>query len=290
MAHTSATRPSVIPLGAALGARIEGVHLTAEPDPHTVAFLQQALLEHHVVWLPGQGLDDGAHRALADAWDVPHPHPVSAFMGGVEVLASVENDAEKLPQKQSPDGGWHTDYTFHSHIADAAMLRAEICPPTGGDTMWASTHAAYDQLSDELKGRLLGLHAHHDLGPKFEFEMRRTYGDDIADSIVGNFAGAEHPIIAQHPVTGRPLLFVNPGYTRHVVGMDPAESAMLLSLLFAQLASSANTCRVHWQPGDLVIWDEHATVHQGPTDFAPHHRLLRRCTVGSRQPQPAPAP
>ncbi len=279
----------VTPLSDTIGATVTGVDLAVDAGDlavELVSALQFALLDHHVIVIPAQHLNDDQHRRLAETWGTPHPHPVAGMLGSTEVLASVENSAEKPPQKASPDGGWHTDYTFHTHIADAAMLRAEVCPPHGGATGWASTHAAFDSLPDDVKTRIVGLSAHHDLGPKFEFEMRRTYGDDTADQIVESFAGVDHPVVAEHPVTGRPLLFVNPGYTRHIVGVSDAESNELLTLLFAALANPAHACTHDWAPGDLAIWDEHATVHRGPTDFAPHHRLLRRCTVGERSPLP----
>ena len=271
---------SVTPISSSLGARIDGVDLAALDDEQFTE-IHRALLEHLVVFLPGQEIDDDQHKAFAGRFATCRPHPVREFFGDAETLAFVENDADKPPQD---DNFWHTDYSFHQEIPDVAVLRAEIVPPVGGDTLWANMYAAYDGLSESFRGYLEDLTAFHDLGPKFEFEMRRTLGDEAAEAIVAAFQGTTHPIVTTHPETQRKALFVNPGYTRHIVGLRSAESDALLRFLYAHIDSPSFHCRYRWSPGDVAVWDERATLHQGPDDFHPHHRRLRRVTAGSRAP------
>ena len=140
-----------------------------------------------------------------------HGHPVPEFLfGAADPVAVVENDADKLPQE---DQQFHVDYSFSTEIPDLAVLHAEVLPPNGGDTMWANAGAAYDALSPRMQEFLDGLTARHDAGDKFWWEMRRTLGEEPSERAREHFQGNSHPVVCAHPVTGRKVLFVNPGYT-----------------------------------------------------------------------------
>ena len=244
--------------------------------------LCEALAERHVLVLDLQELTDEQHQALATVWGTPQPHPVSAWMGSDEVMAYVANDEDNPPLG---DSDFHTDYTFNDEIATVAVLQAQTVTTRGGDTVWSDTRAAFEALSPSFQEYLGTLRAHHTLGPRFAEVMRRRYGDEVADRVVERFGpGAEHPVVVAHPVTGRPCLFVNPGYTDEIIGLAPKESAALLGFLFDHLNSPQFHYRHHWHVGDVVIWDEVATVHQGPDDFWPERRVLRRVTVGKLAP------
>jgi taurine dioxygenase len=276
----------VTALTGTIGARIEGFD-AARLDDAGRALLRDALARHHVIVLGEQVLSDDDHRSLASVWGNPQPHPVSAYMGSTEVIAYVTNDAENPP---IGDSDFHTDYTFNHEIAAVAVLQAQEVTTVGGDTIWADAHAAYEALSESLRAYLATLSAHHELGPRFAEVTRRRYGADVAQRVVERFgSGAVHPVVVQHPVTGRAALFVNPGYTTAIVGLEPKESAALLGFLFEHLASPRFHYRHHWNVGDVVIWDEVATVHQGPDDFWPERRVLRRITAGLVVPSPATA-
>jgi taurine dioxygenase len=95
-----------------------------------------------------------------------------------------------------------------------------------------------------------------------------------------------HPVVGAHPITGEPLLFVNEGYTTRIVELSPRESRKILELLFDHLNDPAFHYRHKWRRGDVVFWDEHATVHMGPHDFYPAHRRLTRVTAGRSAPRP----
>ncbi len=272
----------VSPITGTVGARVEGLDVT-ELDAGAAEVLRAALRDHHVVIIEQTPMTDAEHRTLAALFGTPTLHPVAAWMGSTDVVAYVTNDEDNPP---IGDSDFHTDYTFNDEIAAVAVLQAQVVTDRGGDTIWADSHAAFDALSPSLQGYLETLEAHHTLGPRFAEVMRRRYDERVATGVIERFGGAVHPVVVRHPETGRRALFVNPGYTDHVVGLNPKESDALLGLLFDHLASPRFLCRHHWKVDDIVIWDEVATVHQGPDDFWPERRVLRRICAGQVVPRP----
>ena len=273
------------PLTSSIGARVAGLDLTTT-DEETLCEVRAALTEYGVLVFPGQTMSREQQCELAARFGPSHGHPVREFLTGRsdEPIALVENHADKPPQD---DQNFHTDYSFNSVIPDLAILRAEVIPSRGGDTMWSSTTAAYAAMSAPLKAVLEGLVALHEPGERFWFEYARVLGDDAVAAARKAFPGAEHPVVESHPLSGQPLLFVNRGYTTRILGVTPRESRALLDLLFDQLYDPAFHYRHRWRAGDVVMWDEHATVHMGPHDFYPEHRRLTRVTAGHRAPQRA---
>jgi taurine dioxygenase len=269
------------PLTSSIGAAVSGVQLGAIVDADARA-IRAALSEHGVLVFPDQQLDREQQVEATARFGAVHGHPVPEFLfGRADPIAVVENDADKPPQE---DQQFHVDYSFSTEIPDLAVLHAEVLPPNGGDTMWANVGAAYDALSPRMREFLDGLTARHDAGDKFWWEMRRTLGEESSERAREHFQGNSHPIVCAHPVTGRKLLFVNPGYTVAVNELTRSESAGLLRLLFDHLNNPAFHYRHRWSDADVVMWDEHLTAHMGPFDFAPHHRRLARVTAGSTAP------
>lgn len=274
----------IIPTTSSIGAEIRGIDLAAATDEE-FEVVQWALLEHHVVFLRGQHLDDERHEAVARRWGEPIPNPIVAELGGPVTIGVVFNDADHLPAKDNE--GWHTDHSWAGYIPDVAILRSVTAPPRGGDTMWCNIAAAHDALSPHLREFLSTLTARHDPGERYALELRARMPAETADALLEKFQGVDLPVLVRHPITGRAGLFVNPGYTRRINDLEPAESDMLLRLLFDRISHPDNVCRFRWQEGDVAIWDEHATLHRGPNDFAPARRELRRFTIGASVPLPA---
>jgi taurine dioxygenase len=271
----------VRPLTSSIGAAIDGVQLASLDDDGARA-IRAALGEHGVLVFPGQDLTREQQVEATARFGRVHGHPVPEFLfGAADPVAVVENDADKLPQE---DQQFHVDYSFSTHIPDLAVLHAEVLPPNGGDTMWANAGAAYDALSSRMQALLEGLTARHDAGDRFWWEMRRTLGEEPSERAREHFQGNSHPVVCSHPVTGRKLLFVNPGYTVAINELTHHESAGVLRLLFEHLNNPAFHYRHRWSESDVVMWDEHLTAHMGPFDFAPHHRRLARVTAGSTAP------
>ena len=284
----------VIPLTSVLGARVEGVQVVGLRDRDVIRSLRSALLEHLVLVLPGHALTPQEQWDFASAFGVPEPHPVTRFFGGEETIVTIDDKLIAMPDRErSPHldhlaehGAWHTDYTFSREIPEFATLRAAIVPPVGGDTVWSSMVAAYEALSPVVREFLDGLDAVHWHGPHFapNFGVER-FGSDALQRFEAAFPPVEHPMVIAHPESGRRSLFVNPSYTVRIAGMTPAESDSFLRFLFRHVARSDFHFRHHWREDDLVIWDERATLHLAPTDFAPHPRKLIRVAVGSVVPE-----
>lgn len=275
--------------GTTIGAVVSGVDLASGIDDADAETVKDALDQRGVLIFEGQhAVDDEAQKRIASLWAVPRPHPVVEFMGGTEVIGVVYNDADH-PPKESGDATFHTDYSFNHEIPDVAVLRTVVEPPIGGATVWADARAALATLDDEDVRDLRGRVAHHDMGPGFRAEMEARFGSETADGIHARFGiGYRHPVVAVHPRTGDELLFVNAGFTRYVVGLSQDRSDALLRRLFDAFTDPAIGFTHHWRPGDVAVWDEHRTVHRGPSDFAPHARRLHRCTAGARRPKASP--
>jgi taurine dioxygenase len=277
----------VEPLTSAIGAEVRGLDLNELDEVHCRE-IRSALSDHGVLVFRDQEMSADQQCAFGARFGPSHGHPVRQFLRGAEAnppLELVENHAEKPPQE---DQNFHTDYSFNTVIPDLAILRPEVIPSNGGDTIWSSTIAAYDGMSAPVKDFIDGLTARHEASERFWFEYARTLGDESVQKARKAFPGAEHPVVEFHPFTGRPLLFVNCGYTTRILGVTSRESRSLLNLLFDQLKDPAFHYRHKWRPGDVVMWDEHGTVHMGPHDFYPEHRRLTRVTAGYRAPSREP--
>lgn len=263
-----------------IGGTVTGVDLTGSVDDETAEFLRAALADRGVLVCPGQPVDDEAQQRVAALWADVAPHPILEFLGGAEPMSVVFNDADHPPRGEG-DTVFHTDYSFNGEVPRVAVLRATVIPPVGGATTWSDTRAAWADVSDPDRATVRNHRAHHDMGPGFARELEVRFGPELTERVVERFGpGVDHPMVVRHPHTGDELLYVNPGFTRHVVDMAPDESADLLARLFALCAEPHRTFTHQWRPDDLVIWDEQRTVHRGPADFAPHARELRRCTAG----------
>ncbi len=172
---------------------------------------------------------------------------------------------------------WHSDLSYMNPPALASLLYGLEVPPSGGDTMFCSLYAAYDALSDTMKSVLEGLTAVHNFG----FASRGVFrAEQATQSQLDATPAVVHPVVRTHPETGRKVLFVNPGFTSHIVGMHPAESRALLDFLFAHATQPEFIYRHRWRPKDLVMWDNRCTMHYAVADYdGVGERYMHRTTV-----------
>ena len=156
----------------------------------------------------------------------------------------------------------------------ASLLHVIRMPENGGgDTLFANMNAAWEELSLSLKKMLDGKTAVHD----GEIDLR-NYGIKLKAGQV--YPAAAHPIVTQHPETGKPVLFVNASFTSHIEGMPPWESRMLLEGLYQFVTANARIqCRVKWTPGTLVMWDNRSVQHQAIRDYAGYARYAERVSL-----------
>jgi taurine dioxygenase len=263
------------------GAELSGGSLADSGD---VAALAELLAEHLVVVIRGQHLGHAGQVELARALGEPTPaHPV----------VPGHPDHPEILELDGAQGGrnarWHTDVTFVAEPPAASVLVADLTPPSGGDTLWADMRTAYSMLSPAVAALVDDLEAVHRISPlaywgePFDTALSRDDAIELFERS-RDVPPVIHPVVRVHPVTRRPALFVNPGFTSHVVGMSRIESDHLLQLLYAHATQPEFVLRHRWQTGDVVIWDNRATMHYAADDYGTADRRMRRVTVRGDRP------
>ena len=269
-------------LNPALGAEINGVDLaTAADDLDLVADIKQAFLDHHVLVFRDQELDREEHKRFGRLFGELHVHPSKRDLGrkGDREIFTVKTDDSTT---QNNGGRWHMDVPCEEIPPLGSMLLLKEAPPTGGDTLFANMHLAYESLSEPIRTMLAGVSAFQD-----GLQDLRWYGFELPTGTT--YPANSHPAVVAHPDTGRPVLFINEGFTSHIEGISKLESDHLLRMLFAHIAGTPSfQCRVTWEPGTLVFWDNRCLQHFAVWDYAPHHRRGERVSIcGTERPRAA---
>lgn len=267
----------ITPVSPALGARVSGIDLSAPLDARRHAELEQALLQYQVLFFRDQPLSPQQHARLASYFGDLHIHPIYpnvAQQPEILVLDTAVTDVRD-------NALWHTDVTFLPAPAMAAILSARHVPNYGGDTLWASSSAAYDALSEPLKQLLSGLTATHDISKSFPIERFGATAQDLQryEQAKRRNPPQSHPVIRTHPATGRKSLFVNEGFTTRINELSAAESDAILRLLFSHATQPQFTVRWQWQKDDVAFWDNRVTQHFAIDDYRPQRRIMHRATV-----------
>lgn len=278
---------NVVPLSRRIGALIEGVDLTTLDDD-TFAAIDTALLEHQVIFFRDAALTPETQAAFAERWGTLSVYPLSKLRGDATTMSVIEDTADSPPNAD----GWHTDVTWIPEPPRLAVLYADVIPPSGGDTMWSSLYAAYDQLSPTMASMCEHLTVRHERGALFDSIIARLQGQEFVDELQAAYPPSEHPLVRTHPVTGRKALFLAGSFMQQIVGMHRTESDALLGYLRGLVDDPNNQVRWTWRPGDVAVWDEVCTNHRALSDHYPQHRRMRRCTVDGERPffDPAAAP
>ncbi|TLP75124.1 taurine dioxygenase [Pseudomonas nitroreducens] len=276
------TTLSIEPISPALGAIVSGVRLADPLDDAAQRQIEQALLDHHVLFFRDQPLTPTQQANFAARFGDLHIHPIypsSPEQREVIVLDTAVTDVRD-------NAIWHTDVTFLETPALGAVLAAKQLPPYGGDTLWASGIAAFEALSKPLQQLLDGLTATHDISKSFPQERFGATDADLArleDARKKN-PPRSHPVIRTHPVTGRKALFVSDGFTTRINELEPAESRAILDLLFAHFARPEFTVRWRWKENDVAFWDNRVTQHYAVDDYRPQRRVMHRATILGDKP------
>jgi len=270
------------PLSPAIGARVEGLDLAHPMSDETVDALRDALHDRLVLFFSDQHLTPAAHRTFASHFGPLHVHPIYPNVPEVPEIVVLDTDARNLPDNDN----WHTDVTFIETPPLGAALYARRVPPSGGDTLWLSTIAAYEALSEPLRRFLDGLTAVHDFEKSFPRD--RFAAPDAArkwkEARTRN-PPVVHPVVRTHPATGRKALFVNYGFTTRIRELSKAESDAVLAFLFEHVTRPEFMIRHRWQENDLALWDNRVTQHYATADYLPHRRIMHRATIIGDRPR-----
>jgi len=275
--------------GKALGASIEGMDL-AQPIPDSdFKQILRALGEHGVLCFPKQRLETEQFARFGRRFGELEINVANQFhepgFPEVMVLSNMTENGKPIGPGDAGQG-WHTDMSYSKEIALANVLYAIKVPARDGrplgDTQFRNMHAAYEDLPDEIKRRLEGRTATHDFA-KFWDMMRARPGSRRAALTAEQRAKkppVSQPIFRTHPITGRTVLYCNPGYATRIDGMPEAESAELLEYLFKHQQQRKYFYAHAWAEGDVLMWDNIGTVHNAVADYLPDEpRYMRRVQV-----------
>jgi taurine dioxygenase len=266
----------VSPLTPVIGAEIEGVDLGSELTNRQFTEVHRAFLEHHVLVFRDQDITAEDHKRFGRRFGPLHVHPLQAMKNGDDERLEVKATAKS---KYVAGEDWHTDVTCDAEPPLGSMLHIHRIPALGygGDTLFANMHLAYEFLSPALQKFLESLTAVHDGA----LPWTQAYGVKPDQP----FSKNEHPVVIRHPETGRKILFVNRGFTSHIVQLARSESATILEMLFTHIEKNpALTCRVRWTPNTLVFWDNRCTQHHALWDYYPLAREGHRVSIVGQRP------
>ena len=260
-----------------IGAEVRGVDLAQPLSNEQAQDVNDAWLDWKVLVFRDQRLDRDQHKAFARRFGSLHTHPMQHTYGGDPEILTVKTTADS---PYTSGDGWHTDVTCDEVPPLGSMLYVTETPASGGgDTLFADMYLAYELLSEPMRQFLDGLTAVHDGAIPYIGSYKSTPPE-------GGYPRNEHPVVVRHPDTGRKVLYVNRGFTSHIVGLNRAESAALLNMLYRHIDSTPRLwCRVQWEPNTLTFWDNRCTQHHAVWDYYPHSRYGERVSmVGDARP------
>jgi alpha-ketoglutarate-dependent 2,4-dichlorophenoxyacetate dioxygenase len=269
-------------------AEVGPVDLRRVHDPETLAEIRAGMDGYAVLVFHDQPFTDAEHLDFAERLDgVLHTKLGSSALQknrfGNEALGDISNLDEngeimKTSNRRRMYGLgnrlWHTDASFQDPPGRYSMLSAKVVPPVEADTEYADMRAAYDALPEEEKIRLEGLRAHHSIA-----YSRQTLGFEFSESEQDALKGAIHPLIRTIPRSKRRSLYVA-SHASRIIDWPLPEGRLLLRDLIEHATRPEFVYRHQWRVGDLVIWDNRATMHRArPFDDATYRRELRRVTT-----------
>lgn len=286
----------VRPLAAAMGAEVAGVSL-GELSEAAFAEVRAALFRHKMIYFRGQQITHAQQSAFSARFG---RFAEDAYTQGVPGHPEVQPVIKEAAQSVGMvfGAGWHTDSAFLAQPPAISMLYGVEIPPYGGDTIWANTALAWAMLSPTMQQMLTPL--------RVRMSMRRVVAeaqavqapdetplgrvaatrdmarlpDDIARKVVGN----AHPLVRTHPVTGEKALYCDGTYATGIEGLTQAEADPLLKFLVEHITQPAFTCRLRWEAGTFVLWDNRICVHQAFNDYDGFRRELYRTTIAGEAP------
>ncbi len=274
--------------------RIDSITPTIGADVHDIDLntlddaqfdeVRQALLDHQVLAFRDQGLDPEAQIAFAKRFgDIDRypfttgnrhfaPHP-----SGLDGLVRLEHD-DKNPGYENQ---WHIDMTWRAEPPMGSILRAVELPPSGGgDTAFcnlAAVHASFDQATREY---LETISVSHD--------WLKVFGGQMAPSDLATFRSelpaVVHPLVRTHPETGVKHTFYSLPFVIGLIGLPAVVGRAWTSHLNELINTPEFHCRVKWEPGTVVMWDNRAVAHYAVNDYYPERRVMDRVTIAGDKP------
>ncbi len=280
---------TITPTDSAMGATVTGVDLSKPLSNSDFAQTLQALGEYGVLRFSEQRINAAALRDFSQRFG---PLQIGLSEGFRDPLVHEVGILSNVVENGKPIGladagqDWHTDMSYRETVGFVNALYAVKVPMRHGkaigDTLFANMHAAYEGLAPEWKMRLAGMTATHDFN-KFWDNMRMNHGSSrpaLTPEQRARRPPVVHPIFMTHPLTGRTVLYCNPGYAIRINEMSASESDLVLDMLFKHQLQDQYLYRHSWRVNDLLIWEHIGTLHNAIPDYEPEeHRMMLRCQV-----------
>jgi taurine dioxygenase len=277
--------PEIVSCAGPLGARIEGLDRAAAGEPETARLLNRALAEHLLVVVPGTPMSPAETLAFSKAFGTPQRQLLrykrNSDVPDVSIMVSTLMADGSTDRTAIRAEDWHTDDSYFAVPAKATLLHAIEIPSRGGATWFCNMHSVYEALPEGTRKRIDGLRAIHG----YDTRRARNRPSPRTPQEIAETPDVEHPLVRTHPETGRKALYLNPNRLDRIVGLERAESDALLD----ELAEEARQPRHHfghaWTRGDIVIWDNRATMHRVVIDYPEGEpRIMQRVLIEGEKP------
>jgi taurine dioxygenase len=275
----------VTPMGGTFGARIEGVDIGAEISPEAWAEVERAFAEHRVIVLPGQPalpdrIIDLSRRIGFTETHIDSSHLLDGYPEIIQI-GNLKVDGVMKSLFVNAREEWHFDYSYVAKPSIAALFYAVEIPPEGGDTLFADSTAAFEALPEAEKAYLRGLTAIHSWARLHEqLEAMDPTRKPLSPEAKRKFAPVPQPLVYRHPVTGRESLWVAAQVVAEIPGLAEAETRALMDRLTEHATRPEFVYRHKWTKGDLVFFDNRATLHTATVfDYERYLRLMYRTTI-----------
>ena len=266
---------------AKLGVEISDLNLSGDFTADEISEIRKSWTDYGVAFFPDQKLSHENFEKFSLLFgkfgDDPYLKSLDERPNIVEVKRSAN---EKAP----PFGGsWHSDWSFQKTPPSATLLHSKIVPPVGGDTLFANTQLAYEELNQETKDKIDNLEVIHSAGlPYADDGFYATEKEERAMKILPSKKAKEtqlHPLVKTHPETMKKCLFINPVYTVAINNFSDEDSFLLLSSLYEHMTQEKYIYRHKWTKDTLLMWDNRTVVHAADGGYDGYERLMHRITV-----------
>ena len=275
----------LLPLENSFAAEVRGIDLASNINEDDFSALREAFHQRGVLLFRDQQLTEEQHIAFSRRFGPLEIHIARQYLleGHPEIVVLSNKIVDGKPVGIEDAGRfWHSDLSYIENPSLASLLYAiEVPPPeAGGNTPYASMYEAYDALDEKMKDRLRGLKAVHSYEQRWQKDADRgMQREQLKDSDRQKLHEVSHPLVRKHPVTGRPALYVNEGFTVRIEGLPEAESSELLEQLFQHSCQQRFIYTHQWRKGDLIMWDNACVVHSASWYDPAYTRHLHRTTI-----------
>lgn len=286
----------VFPLSDIIGAEIRGVDLSDNLNQATLKAIHRAWLEHSVILMREQRIDDGDMVRFSARFGKLALGPNMAWQPEegranpeIFVISNVIKEGAPIGFLGDSEVAWHTDLCHTNLPPKATTLYAREIPADGsGDTGYMNMYALIEMLPENLRRRLNGLRLKHEGGHTLQGEVRFGFNEESVKDIE-NAPGPTHPLIRTHPETGRNALYLGRRFNgdfraTYVMGMTRADSDALLDEIWELVDAEFCAWYHKWQVGDFLMWDNRCVMHRRGPFNSEMRRVMHRTQIEDSAP------